>query len=83
MKNERGINYLASFFFLIEFKYIKKIIHMSTCIRKYIFLISNSTTEKKLPFVGINGHLYFIRTYIYILVDLCVFLKTKTSHSGK
>jgi hypothetical protein len=58
--NEHVIN-----FFLVEFKYIKKIIHMSTRIRKYIFLILNSTTKKKLPFVGINGHLYFIRTYIY------------------
>ena len=43
----------ASFFFLVEFKYIKKIIHMSTCIRKYIFLILNSATKKKIAITWI------------------------------
>ena len=39
---------MASFFFVVEFKCIKKIIHMSTCIRKYFYLILNSTTKKKI-----------------------------------
>jgi hypothetical protein len=43
-------NYMASFFFLVEFKYIKKIIHISRCIRKYFYLILNSTRKKKLPY---------------------------------
>ena len=43
-------DYMASCFFLVEFKYIKKIIYMSTWIRKYFYLILNSTRKKKLPY---------------------------------
>ena len=39
---------MAIFFFVVEFKCIKKIIHMSTCIRKYFYLKLNSTTKNKI-----------------------------------
>ncbi len=78
-------------FVAVEFKCIKKKIHMSTCIGKYFYLILNSTTKKKLPallkkeydncvnevLIIFNFYFKFILNLILIYVIISKSLKEK------